>query len=65
MPGFQESKNFFSECMFSEVQKERKAEYGSFLNLSYWMLFKVFEGFTPEAFSLYLKKSWVIRLCAT
>ena len=52
---------FFQNVCLVEVQKERKAEYGSFpLIFSFWMLLKVSEGFTPEAFILYLKKSWVI-----
>lgn len=56
-----ESKNFFQNVCLLEVQKERKAEYGSFsLIFSYWILFKVSEGFTPGAFILYLKKNWVI-----
>lgn len=61
MPGFQSQRIFFQNVCLVEVQKERKAEYGSFpLIFSYWMLLKVSEGFTPEAFILYLKKSWVI-----
>ena len=56
-----ESKNVFQNVCLVEVQKERKAEYGSFpLIFSYWMLFKVSEGFTPGAFILDLRKSWVI-----
>ena len=61
MPGFQSQRIFFQNICLVEVQKERKAEYGSFpLISSYWMLFKVSEGFTPGAFILYFKKSWVI-----
>lgn len=61
MPGFQSQRIFFQNVCLVEVQKERKAEYGSFpLIFSFWMLLKVSEGFTPEAFILYLKKSWVI-----
>lgn len=61
IPWFHRVKEFFSRMYVWEVQKERKAEYGSFpLIFSYQVLFQVSECFTLGAFIPYLKRNWVI-----